>query len=138
MDQILIREKLEALRYCVARVAEKCPAGLAQLESSADLQDIIVLNLTRSVQLCIDIASHIIAASDEAAPSTMADAMGRLARLNIIEDILADELRKAVGFRNIAVHNYEKVDWKIVHEICNTRLESFRQFASAISRLLDE
>ena len=66
----------------------------------------------------------------------MADAMGRLTHLNIIENDLADDLGKAVGFRNIAVHNYGKIDWKIVYEICNIRHDSFRQFASAITRLL--
>jgi uncharacterized protein YutE (UPF0331/DUF86 family) len=137
MDRVLIAEKLEALRYCIARVAERCPSELVKLEGSADLQDIVVLNLTRSIQLCVDIASHIIAASDEAAPTTMSEALNKLAQLRIIDARLANELTKAVGFSNIAVHNYEQVDWKIVHEICNTRLDDFRQYASAISKLVD-
>ena len=54
MDQILIHKKLEALRYCIARVSEKCPSELLQLEESPDLHDIVVLNLTRSVELCVE------------------------------------------------------------------------------------
>ena len=55
MDSILIGQKLEALRHCITRIVEKCPANAALLAEDADLQDIVVLNLTRSVQLCVDI-----------------------------------------------------------------------------------
>lgn len=137
MDRVLIDQKLETLRYCIARIAEKCPTEPAQLESDADLQDIVVLNLTRSIQLCVDIASHLISASDEAAPATMGDALSKLAQLEILDNKLASKLRQAVGFRNIAIHNYDKVDWAIVHDICSRRLDDFRQFASAISRQLN-
>ena len=65
MDRILIGQKLEALRHCITRIVEKCPANAGLLAEDADLQDIVVLNLTRSVQLCVDIASHLIAASAE-------------------------------------------------------------------------
>jgi uncharacterized protein YutE (UPF0331/DUF86 family) len=137
MDRVVIDEKLETLRYCIARIAKKCPAELEQLQDNADLQDIIVLNLTRSIQLCVDIATHIISASEETVPSTMAEALGKLAHLNVIDDPLAGALRKAVGFRNLAVHNYADIDWSIVHAICSRHADDFRRFASAISDLLD-
>jgi len=137
MDRVLIDQKLETLRYCIARIAEKCPGQPEQLESDADLQDIIVLNLTRSIQLCVDIASHLIAQSDESAPMTMGDALSKLAQLGILDDRLATKLRQAVGFRNIAVHNYDKVDWAIVHAICSRRLDDFRQFALGIEKQLN-
>ena len=137
MDRVLIDQKLETLRYSIARIAEKCPTEPAQLKSDADLQDIIVLNLTCSIQLCVDTASHLISASDESAPATMGDALSKLAQLEILDNKLASKLRQAVGFRNIGVHNYDKVDWAIVHDICSRRLDDFRQFASAISRQLN-
>jgi uncharacterized protein YutE (UPF0331/DUF86 family) len=138
MDRILISQKLEALRHCVSRVAEKCPADAATLAQDIDLQDIVVLNLTRSVQLCVDIASHIIAASSKTAPATMGEALATLAHMGVVDDDVADNLRRAVGFRNIAVHNYEKVDWTIVHAICNRHLDDFRRFASAVAARLEE
>jgi len=137
MESVLIGQKLEALRHCISRIVEKCPADAALLAEDADLQDIVVLNLTRSVQLCVDIASHLIAASEESAPATMGEALTTLARMGVIEDEVAANLRRAVGFRNIAVHNYEKVNWAIVHAICDTHLDDFRRFASAISTWLD-
>ncbi|MGB5451416.1 MAG: DUF86 domain-containing protein [Sedimenticolaceae bacterium] len=137
MDRILIGQKLEALRHCITRIVEKCPANAGLLAEDADLQDIVVLNLTRSVQLCVDIASHLIAASAESAPATMGEALTTLAHMGVIEHDVAANLRRAVGFRNIAVHNYEKVDWAIVHAICDKHLDDFRRFASAIAPRLD-
>lgn len=138
MDSILIGQKLEALRHCISRIVEKCPDNASLLAEDADLQDIVVLNLTRSVQLCVDIASHLIAVSPEAAPATMGEALTTLARMGVIDDEVSTNLRRAVGFRNIAVHNYEKVDWTIVHSICGKHLDDFRRFASAIAARLDQ
>ena len=138
MDRLLIAQKLETLRQCLTRVAGKCPPDATTLAGDIDLQDILVLNLTRSVQLCVDIASHIIAASSEAAPASIDEAFSTLARIGVIDDTTATNLRRAVGFRNIAVNNYDSVDWDIVHAICQSQLDDFRAFASKIGTLLDE
>ena len=42
-------------------------------------------------------------------------------------------MRKAVGFRNIAVQNYDVINWEIVYAICNNSLVDFRRFASEIT-----
>lgn len=49
MDQVILEQKLESLRHCVQRVRDKTPPDVAQLSRDADLQDILVLNLTRAV-----------------------------------------------------------------------------------------
>lgn len=58
MDWHLIEQKLESLRRCVRRVAEKCPNHADALAKDFDAQDILALNLTRAVQLCVDIGAH--------------------------------------------------------------------------------
>lgn len=40
--------------------------------------------------------------------------------------------RGAVGFRNVAVHNYDRVDWAIVFAISTRYLDDFREFAAAM------
>jgi uncharacterized protein YutE (UPF0331/DUF86 family) len=45
---------------------------------------------------------------------------------------LANRLKQAVGFRNLAVHNYDAIDWGIVHDICRNHLVDFRQYAALI------
>ena len=132
MDTLILAQKLESLRRCLQRVETKCPPTPADLANDPDLQDVIVLNLTRAVQLSVDIASHIISQSNEPAPDTMGEAFSTLEKLGVIERETRDNLRKAVGFRNIAIHNYEAIDWEIVFNICQRQVKDFKQFAHAI------
>lgn len=134
MDQQLIAEKLESLRRCVERIRTRCPDQASQLASDPDLQDIVSLNLTRAVQICIDVAAIVISDSDVPAPDTMGGAFDALAELGVIDEELARQLKAAVGFRNIAVHSYRRIDWEIVHRLCQDNVEDFRKFAAEVSR----
>lgn len=133
MDREVIAQKLESLRRCLNRVEEKCPSDPATLEREPDLQDIITLNLTRSVQLCVDIGSHLIAGMDVPPPDTMGQTFDILTQVGVIDSNLGTQLKKAVGFRNIAVHNYQAIDWAIVHTLARHHLGDFTVFAKAIS-----
>jgi uncharacterized protein YutE (UPF0331/DUF86 family) len=137
VDRKVIEEKLESLRRCVQRVLEKRPPTAEGLLKDFDLQDILVLNLSRAVQLCVDIAAHMIADLEIPPPETMGYTFDALADAGVLETGLAIRLKKAVGFRNIAVHNYEIIDWKIVHSIAQNHLADFSDFANIIGARLD-
>ena len=51
---------------------------------------------------------------------------------------LAHSLKKAVGFRNIAVHSYEAINWHIVHSIVKNHLADFSAFAKVVAMNLDK
>lgn len=89
MDRAVSEQKAESLRHCVRRIHDKCPPGAEDLVRDIDAQDIIALNLTRAVQLCVDIAAHWIAASRLAAPQTMGEAFTRLAEAGVLDRRLA-------------------------------------------------
>jgi len=136
MDRLILAEKPESLRRCVQRVEARRTETVDALRHDVDRQDILALNLTRAVQLCVDAAGIVIADSDEAAPQTMGQAFDALARLGAIDDALAKRMKAAVGFRNIAVHSYQTVNWDIVFAISHRGLEDFRDFAKAMGALL--
>ena len=129
----MIEQKLESLRRCLKRVEQKCPADSEILGQDPDLQDILTLNLTRLVQLCVDIGAHMIAGMDVKPPETMGKTFDLLAEGKVIPKELAIRLKKAVGFRNIAVHNYEAIDWIIVHTIASEHLDDFTEFVQLIA-----
>lgn len=131
-DSAVMAQKLEALRRCIERIQSKQPITLERLVADVDLQDILVLNLTRSVQLCVDIALARLSALSVSAPQTMGESFDALASKQVIPIDLAVRLRKAVGFRNLAVHNYEAINWAIVHAIATQHLDDFREFAMAV------
>ena len=132
MDRDVIEQKMESLRYCLNRVQEKCPPSPETLAQDIDAQDIVALNLTRAIQVCVDIATHLISADDIPPPDTMGHAFDVVAEIGYIDKQLALRLKKAVGFRNILIHNYATVDWHIVHEIANRHLDDFSEYARTI------
>lgn len=136
MDRAVIERKLEVLRRCLLRLRTKRPASAAQLATDADLQDVLVLNLSRAVQVCVDIGAHLLAGSEQPVPSTMGETFVRLADAGMIGAESAQRLRKAVGFRNIAVHNYEVIDWAIVFALTGEPLSDLERFAAEVASQL--
>jgi uncharacterized protein YutE (UPF0331/DUF86 family) len=138
MDEQLVAQKLESLRRCIQRVELKLPDSVETLLTDLDAQDIVSLNLTRAVQMSVDIASHWLAGhSESTAPKTMGQAFDALANSGVIEHELAIRMRKSVGFRNVMVHNYDDVNWEIVFAICQYHLGDFRAFAKVFSDLIE-
>lgn len=134
---MILAEKLESLRKCVLRLEDKRATSVAELSADLDRQEILTLNLTRAVQLCVDMATHILATTEEPAPTSMGEAFDGLAHLGLIDSTLQSELKAAVGFRNVAIHNYQQLSLEIVHAITWHHLEDFRAFAGIVSHRLD-
>ena len=137
MDPLIVERKLDSLQRCLARLHAKAPTSVEQLQGDIDLQDVLVLNLSRAVQLCVDLAAHVIAGLDLAPPNTMGETFDRLAGHGLLEPELALRMKKAVGFRNIAVHAYDAIDWQIVFAIATRHLEDFEAFARVITKQVD-
>ena len=134
MDREVIEQKLESVRRCLQRIKEKCPPSADILARDLDAQDILALNLSRAVQLCVDIGAHIVAGKNVPPPATMGQTFDVLAELRIISEELALRMKNAVGFRNIAVHNYEAINWQIVHAIATRHVGDFTDFARSVLR----
>lgn len=134
MAQQLIEQKLESLRRCLSRIQSRLPETADQLASDLDAQDIVALNLTRSIQICVDLASHWVSQHPELpSPQTMGESFELLSKIDVISPELAANLRRSVGFRNIMVHAYEEVDWNIVFAICTRHIHEFKDFARNIA-----
>ena len=136
MDKEVLQTKLEALIRCVHRIKDQNVSGLEELESNLDKQEIIILNLQRAVQICVDIGNHILLDYKTPTPSTMAETFKYLAENKIISAENAEDLSHAVGFRNIAVHQYENLDCKIIYAIITSHLDDFKTFVESISKLI--
>ena len=132
MDKDVILKKLESLSRCIDRIESKNPHSLDILEEDLDLQDVIVLNLERAVQMCVDIGMHVLSSSKLPLPDTMGDTFAVLSKEGIISELISERMIKSVGFRNIAVHVYQSIDWMIVDKIINAHLGDFRQFTKEI------
>lgn len=138
MDREVVEQKLESLRRCLRRIETKCPTDATTLVADIDLQDIISLNLSHAVQISVDIGAHLIAGMEVPPPDTMGQTFDLLAQEGMLNNELASSLKKAVGFRNIAVHNYENINWNIVHSLVKYHLADFSEFAKVVAMRLKE
>lgn len=135
MDDVVVR-KLDTVSRCLVHVAENTPPSLEHLLDDYRIQDVIVLNLERAIQACVDIGLHIFSLRNERVPDSMSKTFDGLQRMKIIDANTAKSLKAAVGFRNIAVHAYQEIDYAIVYSICTKRLDDFRDFARQIMAAL--
>jgi uncharacterized protein YutE (UPF0331/DUF86 family) len=74
----------------------------------------IKYTLVTAIEGCVDIAQHLCASEGWGPPRDNGDAVELLGRHGLLEIDLARRLRRAVGFRNVLVHEYIEVDDEIV------------------------
>ena len=110
MKNEVILKKMTSLKHCLDRLEEKRPERWESFLGDYDLQDIVSVNLERAVQLTVDIGLQSLLETDIQPPESMGEVFSFLNREKIISEELAQNLKSAVGFRNIAVHEYEEID----------------------------
>lgn len=129
MDDILLA-KATIIERCLHRVDAEYQDDPERLENFTH-QDAIVLNLQRACQAAIDMAMHVIARDHLGVPTASAEAFDLLARAGRIDAGLAKRMRGMVGFRNIAVHEYQKLDLAILQAIIEHGGDDFVAFCAA-------
>lgn len=139
MTRDLLESKIETILRYLRRIKDHTPNSVNELSDDSDDQDIISLNLERAIQACVDIASHIIAELPDVAPAqTMSESFALLAKHHIISEHTSERLKRAVGFRNISVHDYQAIDWNIVFMICTKHLSDFETFIKEIQAFAEK
>jgi uncharacterized protein YutE (UPF0331/DUF86 family) len=114
MDDILLN-KGAIIERCLRRVREEysvCP-DLADYTH----QDAIILNLERACQAAIDMGMHIIAEKHLGVPQNSANAFDLLRDGKILSADIAKAMKAMVGFRNIAVHEYQVLDLGVLRYV---------------------
>jgi uncharacterized protein YutE (UPF0331/DUF86 family) len=134
-DSIL--SKISIIKNCLKTI-DKATGSKTEALDDIIIQDAFVLNLQRSIQACIDIANIIIAKKGLKIPSTYKDSFHILSDDGIIESELKDKMLSMVGFRNIAVHDYQKLDANILKSILSKNLVDIEEFYTGIYNKLDE
>jgi uncharacterized protein YutE (UPF0331/DUF86 family) len=135
MANDVLLNKVAIIERCLARVVEEYRGHEDELESNFTRQDSIILNLQRACEACIDVAMHLVRVRGLGVPQESREAFELLWQAGIIPEQLRDRLQGMVGFRNIAVHDYRKLNLEIIRSILDTRLEDFRAFGAAVLRV---
>jgi len=132
VKQEIIIAKLSNINKNLERIKGKKAISFAKFVSNKDIQDIIIFNLQNSIQGCTDLASHIVADNGWGVSGSMAGLFDILFEHKVITDKTRKFMRQMVGFRNIIVHEYAKLDMKIAHQVYTDRINYFRKYLKEI------
>jgi uncharacterized protein YutE (UPF0331/DUF86 family) len=130
-DKEIVLGKVGNIQRCLQRIREVTGLDPEQLDDP-DVQDIFVLNLQRAIQATIDLAAHVIATEGLGLPTTLKEHFQILQRAGVIPEFLANKMTSMVGFRNIAIHNYESIDPEVLKAILKRHLPDLEEFYTAI------
>lgn len=89
-----------------------------------------------SIETCINIANHIIAAERLRAPKDYRDCFKVLNEAGILPDAFTRTMQEMAGLRNLLVHLYWEVDDQRLYEGIRTGLDDFNTFARLIADFL--
>jgi uncharacterized protein YutE (UPF0331/DUF86 family) len=95
--------------------------------------DALTLNIERACQAAIDLAMHHVAVNHLGVPQSSAEAFVLLQQAGKLDEALTTRLTGMTGFRNIAIHQYQKLDLGIIHHIMKAGLEDFTALCTALN-----
>lgn len=135
MAKDVLYNKTEIIERCLMRVKEVYEGNPENLKDYTK-QDSIVLNIQRAVEATIDIAMYIVATKKLGIPKSSRDAFEVLAHNEIIDNEILEKLKDMIGFRNIAVYNYQKLNLDILQKVIENNLDDFGEFIYFINKVI--
>ena len=129
MDDVVLN-KAAVIQRCLQRVRELHAGDDRNLTEDQTRQDAIVLNLLRACEASIDLAMHLVRVHRIGVPQDSREAFDLLAGAKLLDTALAEVLKRMVGFRNVAVHDYTRLDLAIVRAIVARHVADLDRFAT--------
>jgi uncharacterized protein YutE (UPF0331/DUF86 family) len=134
MADDVVLNKAATIERCVARAREEYARDPSGFVHDVTRQDAAILNVQRACEAALDLGQHLVRRERLGVPQGAREVFTLLAEAGWIDAALADALRRMVGFRNVAVHDYQALQLPIVVAVITRHLDDFRAFASAILR----
>lgn len=131
VDDVLMN-KAAMIERCVARAREEYFSDPSSFATNFSRQDAAILNIQRACEAALDMGQHLIRRERLGVPQSARDVFALLAQGGWIDVLLAEGLKRMVGFRNIAVHDYQSLQLPITVAIIEKHLDEFLQYSKAI------
>jgi uncharacterized protein YutE (UPF0331/DUF86 family) len=131
MNDVILNKRATVER-CIARILEEY-VDEKTLRGSYTKQDSVLLNLQRACEACIDVANHLVHQHRLGVPQSARDSFSLLERSGYITSDISLRMQKMVGLRNVAVHDYQKLNLDIVISVLDNHLSDFTGFLNEAS-----
>ena len=130
-DDVLLN-KAATIERSVARAREEYARDPASFAMDYTRQDAAILNIQRACEAALDMGQHLIRRERLGLPQSARDVFALLARAGWLETSLATALQRMVGFRNIAVHDYQALQLPITVAIITKHLDELLEYAKRL------
>ena len=127
----VVLNKIQTIQRCLKRIDEEF-SSVDDFKTNYTKQDSVILNLERASQATIDIANHIIKLQNLGLPSKSRESFEILCKSGYISDKTKQSMQSMVGFRNIAVHDYQNLNIDIVISVVQNNLTDFNKYMDEI------
>ncbi|PZU23641.1 MAG: toxin-antitoxin antitoxin component [Stenotrophomonas sp.] len=111
-DDVLLN-KAASIERGVRRAREEYERAPASFAEDFTRQDAAILNIQRACEAALDMGQHLIRRERLGIPQSARDVFALLAAGGWIDSALAEALKRMVGYRNIAVHEYQALQLPI-------------------------
>lgn len=130
MNEIVLNKKI-SIERCIAQIRRyyATESGVP-FEQDFLKQDAIGMNLQRISELAIDIANYLIKIKKLGLPQDSADAFALLQRAGMVSSEMAESMKGMVGFCNVLVHEYKKLDLAVMVDVIEHHLREPLDFAN--------
>ena len=135
MGNDVIYNKIQIIERCVNRINEVYDNNEENLKDYTK-QDSIILNIQRACEACIDLAMHIVSDRKLGIPQNSRDAFEILEANSLISKQMSKNLKPMVGFRNIAVLDYQAINLDIIKKIIESHLKDLKDFTYEVNKLI--
>jgi uncharacterized protein YutE (UPF0331/DUF86 family) len=132
MADDVILNKAASIERCLQRIQDEYAGDKQNLVAHQTKQDAIVLNLQRACETAIDLAMYVVSQRKLGVPQDSRDAFSLLQAAGILPADLAQRMQRMVGFRNVAIHEYTRLNLDVIHAIITRQLDDFRAFSSTM------
>jgi uncharacterized protein YutE (UPF0331/DUF86 family) len=132
VDKELILKKLSEIEEHLQELEEFKDISIDDYRKDWKIQRIVERTLQILIEICIDVANHIISDEKWRVPSSYSETFKILYENRVIDDELFKNLEKMAKFRNIIVHNYDKISPEVMVNILKKDLIDFLRFKDSI------
>jgi uncharacterized protein YutE (UPF0331/DUF86 family) len=132
VDKDVLFAKISSMNKHLDRVKKQSAMPLEKFLTSPDDQDIVLFNLHLAVQSCIDMAAHIVSEQGMGVAGSTSELFYFLEEHDVIDAALCEKMARAVGLRNLIVHEYGRLDMTQIHAACRNDIQDLFVFAAAI------
>jgi uncharacterized protein YutE (UPF0331/DUF86 family) len=137
LEKSVINKKLNELDKNLALLNELKELSVDQLSDSLKEQWAVFYGLQISIQITIDIGSHILAALKENHIEEYSDIIYKLAKIRVIPEDFAKKIKGMPGLRNLLVHEYGIIDIEKIHDVLQNNLSDFEEFQTYIRKYIN-